>query len=386
MSFNNFDGYSIPYIDEEDFESVFSNNILPSPPYFECEPMEEVQEKEIENKINFNQNAFTIEEESLQIYNKLQTIKDIIKNEEDINAKKVVYFEENDGKEIKTIEIENKEDKKDKKDEVEKIIIDEKPKNEANIIPIKNKKKQNIFRTYNSHDFNIFHPGGTGEYFKYIKCKIREESLNPKQKNEEFSQNHFLFNIFVKNKKQIFRRKPKEKKKRKDKPDNIRKKIKSRFLKLLKARINEILKNAKSEYFFDNLPQCFISNISKNGNRFILDMTFKEILTTNFFEDDTSNDNSNTTFTNKKRNPNKVKYDKNQEVLGYLEKNNNISKSSNFNVISKLTFRDIFKEYLKSEEFEKDILVLKNKNNSENYIKEYINKAESFLDYFSSEN
>lgn len=386
MSFNNFDGYSIPYIDEEDFESVFSNNILPSPPYFECEPMEEVQEKEIENKINFNQNAFTIEEESLQIYNKFQTIKDIIKNEEDINAKKVVYFEENDGKEIKTIEIENKEDKKDKKDEVEKIIIDEKPKNEATIIPIKNKKKQNIFRTYNSHDFNIFHPGGTVEYFKYIKCKIREESLNPKQKNEEFSQNHFLFNIFVKNKKQIFRRKPKEKKKRKDKPDNIRKKIKSRFLKLLKARINEILKNAKSEYFFDNLPQCFISNISKNGNRFILDMTFKEILTANFFEDDTSNDNSNTTFTNKKRNPNKVKYDKNQEVLGYLEKNINIRKSSNFNVISKLTFRDIFKEYLKSEEFEKDILVLKNKNNSENYIKEYINKAESFLDYFSSEN
>ena len=115
-------------------------------------------------------------------------------------------------------------------------------------------------------------------------------------------------------------------------------------------------------------------------------MTFKEILTANFFEDDTSNDNSNTTFTNKKRNPNKVKYDKNQEVLGYLEKNINIRKNSNFNVISKLTFRDIFKEYLKSEEFEKDILVLKNKNNSENYIKEYINKAESFLDYFSSEN
>ena len=89
---------------------------------------------------------------------------------------------------------------------------------------------------------------------------------------------------------------------------------------------------------------------------------------------------------NKKPNPNKVKYEKNQEVLGYLDKNNNIRKSSNFNVICNLTFRDIFKEYLKSEEFEKDILELKNKNNSENYIKEYINKAESFLDIFSREN
>ena len=66
-----------------------------------------------------------------------------------------------------------------------------------------------------------------------------------------------------------------------------------------------------------------------------------------------------------------------------MDSNSDIRKSSNFNVISKLTFREIFKEYLKSEEFEKDILELKNKNNSEDYIKEYINKAENFLDYFS---
>ena len=66
-----------------------------------------------------------------------------------------------------------------------------------------------------------------------------------------------------------------------------------------------------------------------------------------------------------------------------MDSNSDIRKSSNFNVISKLTFRKIFKEYLKSEEFENDILELKNKNNSEDYIKEYINKAENFLDYFS---
>jgi hypothetical protein len=159
-------------------------------------------------------------------------------------------------------------------------------------------------------------------------------------------------------------------------------------------------------------------------------MTIKELLTKNFFEDDTSKENSNKTFIQKKRNPdkdknkknqkvlksldgnsdkrkpnkdqfkkiqkvlecdtnndtrnpNKDKYEKNQKVLEYLDNNSEIRNNSNFNVISKLTFREIFKEYLKSEEFENDILELKNKNNSEDYIKEYINKAENFLDYFS---
>ena len=157
---------------------------------------------------------------------------------------------------------------------------------------------------------------------------------------------------------------------------------------------NEKLKSAKSEELFGNLPQCFISNISKDGNKFILDMTIKEILTKNFFEDDNSNDNgdgnsndnSEKVFIQKKRNPNKDKHEKNQKVLEYLDRNSNISKSSNFNVISKMTFREIFKEYLKSEEFEKDILKLKNKDNSERYIKDYINKAYDFLDYFSKNN
>ena len=55
-------------------------------------------------------------------------------------------------------------------------------------------------------------------------------------------------------------------------------------------------------------------------------------------------------------------------------------------MISGLKFREIFKEYLKSEEFENDILELKNKNNSDKYIKDYINQAYDFLDYFSKEN
>ena len=247
------------------------------------------------------------------------------------------------------------------------------------------KEKKNIFRTYNSQEYILFHPGGMDKYFNYIKEEIKKDILNPKKMKDKFAENKFKFNIYKNNKKQK-NRKINEKKIRKDKPDNIRKKIKSRFLKILKNKINEKLKSAKSELFFENLPQCFISNISKNGNKFILDLTIKELLNKNFFEDDTSKDNSEKTFIDKKRNPNKEKYEKNQKVLKYLESKSDIRKSSNFNVISRLTFREVFKEYLKSEEFENDILELKNKNNSDKYIKDYINKAYDFLDYFSKEN
>ena len=365
-------------LSEEDFENAY--NYI----FREGEPIEEQpsQEEDIENNWyhNHNPNIFIKNEDPVQIdqiYNNLEIINDKKSKEGNINEKNSDYTEDN---ELKNIEIEIKEDK-DKEDEMKKVKTVKEQKVEQNRIVIEEKK--NRFRTYNSQEYNLFHPGGIVNYFKYITDEIRKESLNPKKKKDKLSQNQLKFNIYINNKK---KKKSKDIKKRKDKPDNIRKKIKSRFLKILKTRINEKLKSAKSEEFFDNLPQCFISNISKDGNKFILDMTIKELLTKNFFEDGNSNDNSEKVFIQKKRNPNKDKYEKNQKVLEYLDRNSNISKSSNFNVISKLTFREIFKEYLKSEEFEKDILKLKNKDNNERYIKDYINKAYNFLEYFSKNN
>jgi len=348
----------------------------------EDEPIEDEDEQfpdeEIRKKYYYYQNYYTINEEPSQIiYENHEFKKDKKSKEKSIKEKNDNYIEKKDQIDIK-IEI-----KEDKDDEVKEINIHNEKKIETNNIA--NEGKKNIFRTYNSHEYILFHPGGIVDYFKNLKDEIRKESLNPKKKKGKFAQNNLKFNIYKNNKKQKQRR-PKEIKNRKDKPDNIRKKIKSRFLKILKTRINEKLKNAKSKLFFDNLPQCFISDISKNGNKFIFDMTIKELLTKNFFEDGTSKDNNEKIFIQKKRNPNKEKYEKNQKVLEYLEENSDVRKSSNFNVINKLTFREIFKEYLKSEEFEIDILKLKNKDNSDKYIKDYINKAYNFLDYFSKEN
>ena len=370
------ENFIIP-LNEEDFEAAY-NKV-----FKEDEPIEEEpdQVSEIKNKCYYyNKNIFTKNEEPIQIYqiyNNLEFLKDKKSKEGSINEKKVDYIEENEQINFK-IEIEE-----DKEDEAKELNIHKEQKIETNNLTDEGKK--NIFRTYNSQEYVLFHPGGIVKYFKYINDEIRKESLNPKRKKSELAQNNLKFNIYKNNKKQKIR-KLNEIKKRKDKPDNIRKKIKSRFLKILKTQINEKLKNAKSDIFFDNLPQCFIRNISKNGNKFILDMTIKELLTKDFFEDDIFEDKSIKTFIIKKRNPNKEKHKKNQIVLDYLDRNSDIRKKSNFNVISKLTFRELFNEYLKSEEFEKDILELKNKNNSEKYIKDYINKAYNFLDYFSKEN
>ncbi len=49
-----------------------------------------------------------------------------------------------------------------------------------------------------------------------------------------------------------------------------------------------------------------------------------------------------------------------------------------------MTFREIFNEYLKSDEFEKEVEKLKTEQNNDKYIKDYMIKAYSFINYFSS--
>ena len=190
--------------------------------------------------------------------------------------------------------------------------------------------------------------------------------------------------------------------KRKQKSDDVRKKIKARFLKILKNKINENLKRVNSEKIFDYLPQCFVKCINKKqNNKEILNMTFKELISTNFYEKYKINDNKKTNkkannkkLLNKKRclNPDLVKYQNNIEVLKYLENNEKIYKSSNFDIIGKMTFRNLYEKYLESKEFEDDILKLiefeekKNNTGSENikkYIDDYITKAYDLINYFN---
>ena len=189
-----------------------------------------------------------------------------------------------------------------------------------------------------------------------------------------------------------------KKDKRKYKSDDIQKKIKARFLKRLRIIINENLTRVNSEKTFEFLPQCFVKCINKKNNKIVLDMTIKELLSTDFYElynnnnnisinDESSNDTPN--LLNKKRSPDQIKYQNNIEVLKYLENNDKIYKSSNFDVIEKMTFRNAYEKFLESKEFEDDIIKLieteKQKEKPEDvkkYIKLYITKAKNYINDF----
>ena len=130
-------------------------------------------------------------------------------------------------------------------------------------------------------------------------------------------------------------------------------------------------------------------------------MTFKELISTNFYEKYKINDDKKTNkkannkkLLNKKRclNPDLVKYQNNIEVLKYLENNDKIYTSSNFDIIGNMTFKNLYEKYLESKEFEDDILKLieieekKNNTGSENikkYIDDYITKAYDLINYFN---
>ena len=164
--------------------------------------------------------------------------------------------------------------------------------------------------------------------------------------------------------------KKKKKKKRKFKPDDIRKKIKAKFHKVFKNLINTKLKKAGAKKMFDFFPQCFITNISINLNKEAFGLTYEELIGQDY------------SSKNKKRNPDLEKYNKNLDVLNYLNSNPEIKKLSDFDKISKMKYEDILKAYFLSFEFEQTILELFQKKEKIDYIEEYVSKALTYVNFF----
>jgi hypothetical protein len=162
---------------------------------------------------------------------------------------------------------------------------------------------------------------------------------------------------------------------RKYKPDDIRKKIKARFHKSIKNIINDNLRKAGSKKLFTYLPQVFISSITKEKNRNVLNLSFREILQKDFVSEADGKNYKN-------KNVDITKYKKNMEVLEYLDNNPEICQNSGFDIISKMKYGELLDEYFKSEEFERAIYKLREENEDEEYIREYIIKSKNYLNFF----
>ena len=77
-----------------------------------------------------------------------------------------------------------------------------------------------------------------------------------------------------------------------------------------------------------------------------------------------------------------AKYKKNIGVLEYLDNNPEICQNSGFDIISKMKYGELLDEYFKSEEFERAIYKLREENEDEEYIREYIIKSKNYLNFF----
>ena len=246
--------------------------------------------------------------------------------------------------------------------------------NEPKIENIKTKKvknnifisKQTIFRYNFGENFAIFNCG----LYNKSSRKIIDETLKELYQNGKNKNN--TPRTDKSNSKTKHNKKVKNILKRKDNSDNIRKKIKARFLKVLRKKVNERLKIAGSKKLFKTLSQNFICNVSKEKNKDILHLTFKEVFSKNFIKGEKECE-----FELKK-------YHHNLSVLNYLEKNKEIMENSNYIIYKDMTFSQIFIEYINSKEFEIEIASLKQKKESDKYIKDYIIKASNLLNFFSN--
>ena len=204
------------------------------------------------------------------------------------------------------------------------------------------------------------------------------DKTNTKDSSIKLDDNLFLMKFMIKRYyNSEFGRKKRLYKSRKYNSDQIRKKIKSKFHKTLKYIINDNLKKAGAGMLFDCLPQCFVTNINKSVNYEWLQLTLKQILSTDF---SSQLENYRHTSTDK------FKFTKNLKVVEFIESNPEISKKSGFDKIKNLKYKDILQRYFLSAEFDNSIIQMQKENESKEYIQSYIETAANYIKYFTNIN
>ena len=154
---------------------------------------------------------------------------------------------------------------------------------------------------------------------------------------------------------------------RKEDKDDIRVKIKRAFYNIsLRNKLNNKLKSIGSKKYFEKFPKYFASDPNKKRNKEILNMTLNQIFAKKElynYEDDCG----------------KTKYLHNLKTV----KNEEIKKNEEFQKILNKTFRELFEEYINSDEFKIDEINRLKKKNRDEYIKKYKELAENLIEFFS---
>ena len=219
---------------------------------------------------------------------------------------------------------------------------------------IDNKNKINIFcleTVKNKEEKNIF---------KVVFPSNYDNIENKEDNYSKVSQKDIL--LAGKRKRFSFRRQ------RKDNRDNIRKKIKRGFFNnALIKRLNEILKRIGSNKYFEKFPQRFVSDIDRKRGKEIFSMTLGEIL-------------------EKKK---IYRLEKKSGLNNYLHnlqviQSEDVKENEEFKIILNKTIRELYEEYINSDEFKiEEINRLKKKNSKDEYINSYIYFSNHLIEFFS---
>lgn len=160
--------------------------------------------------------------------------------------------------------------------------------------------------------------------------------------------------------------------KRVDMPDIKRKKIYTNIyrniFKNLNKKICEYLGD-KLGLKFCTLSQSIIANVAKSDNKKRMKMTLRELILDESFKESKNIKDKDST-----------NWDNNKKILKYLDSNKDCSEIKN---ILEMKLKDIYNEYLQSDEFQKSIQELIQDGRYYEYIHDYIEVAKNFVEYYS---
>ena len=170
----------------------------------------------------------------------------------------------------------------------------------------------------------------------------------------------------VETKQFIQKKRRKKKGPRKDNSDNMRVKVKRSFYRYLRKKLNKILKKSGSKKYFDFIPSKFSSEINKKNCKLIVNMTLNEIF---LYKNLYKNENEDGLR----------KYKHNLNVVKSEEVKNN----EKLQEILNKTFRQLYEDYINSDDFKVDEINRLKKNNDEDYIEKFKITAKNLISFFS---
>ncbi len=155
---------------------------------------------------------------------------------------------------------------------------------------------------------------------------------------------------------------------RRDNRDNIRKKIKRGFFNnALINKLNDKLKSIRSNKYFMKFPQNFVKDICQKRNKEIINLTLKEI----FEKEELYKQENEKGLDN---------YLHNLRVIQSEE----IKENKEFKKILGKTFRELYEEYINSDEFKiGEIGRLKKHKMKDDYIKKYVYYSRELIEFFN---